>query len=136
MMEWACGYLTVIMFPLLNVPIAFALKYRRIFLSFWKQTFVVKHTLFNLIKQMIKQVSWIVPIGDTKKPKRWKLPSHNGLFICPVAHWESKPYQSTHGCRKHIFVNLNLGPCKPVGEGGGHFCLRQINPYNSTSIHS
>ena len=35
---------------------------------------------------------------------RLELPSHNGLFISPVASCESKPYQSKRGCRKHIFT--------------------------------
>ena len=43
-------------------------------------------------------------IGATKKPKRLKLLSHNGLFICPVAYCESEPYRSKRGCRKHVFT--------------------------------
>ena len=42
-------------------------------------------------------------IEATKKPKRLKLLSHNGLFICPVAYRESEPYRSKHDCRKHVF---------------------------------
>ena len=38
-----------------------------------------------------------------QKPKRLKLLSHNGLFICPVAYCESEPYRSKSGCRKHVF---------------------------------
>ena len=43
-------------------------------------------------------------IGATKKPKRVKLLSHNGLFICPVAYRESEPYRSKRRCRKHVFT--------------------------------
>ena len=43
-------------------------------------------------------------IGGTKTPKRLKLLSHNGLFICPVAYRESEPYRSKRGCRKHVFT--------------------------------
>ena len=30
--------------------------------------------------------------------------SHNGLFICPVAYRQNEPYQSKHGCCKHVFT--------------------------------
>ena len=30
---------------------------------------------------------------------------------------------------------LFLSPCKS-GGGGGHFCSRQTNPHNSSSVHS
>ena len=47
---------------------------------------------------------WKDAIGATKKPKRLKLLSHNGLFICPVAYCESEHYRSKRGCRKHVFT--------------------------------
>ena len=43
-------------------------------------------------------------IEATKKPKRLKLLSHNGLFICPLAYCDSKPYRSKRGCRNHVFT--------------------------------
>ena len=50
------------------------------------------------------KVSWKDAIGATKKSKRLKLLSHNGLLICPVAYCESEPYRSKRGCRKHVFT--------------------------------
>ena len=50
------------------------------------------------------EASWKDGIGATKKSKRLKLLSHNGLFICPVAYCESEPYRSKRGCRKHVFT--------------------------------
>ena len=47
---------------------------------------------------------WKDAIGATKKPKRLKLLSHNGLFICLVAYCESEPYRIKRGCRKHAFT--------------------------------
>ena len=48
-------------------------------------------------------------IAATRKPKRVKLLSHNGLFICPVAYCDSEPYRS-----KHIFT-----------KGGCYYCFEE-----------
>ena len=32
------------------------------------------------------------------------MPSHYGLFICLIAYYESAPYRSKRGCRKHVFM--------------------------------
>ena len=57
-----------------------------------------------MTKQILSKASWKDAIGATKKPKRLKLLSHNGLFICPIAYCESEPYRSKRGCRKHVFT--------------------------------
>ena len=57
-----------------------------------------------MMKRILSKASWKDAIGATKKPKRLKLLSHNGLFICPVAYCESEPYRSKRGCRKHAFT--------------------------------
>ena len=56
------------------------------------------------MKRILSKASWKDAIGATKKPKRLKLLSHNGLFICPIAYCESEPYRSKRGCRKHVFT--------------------------------
>ena len=56
------------------------------------------------MKRILSKASWKDAIGTTKKPKRLKLLSHNGLFICPIAYCESEPYRSKRGCRKHVFT--------------------------------
>ena len=87
---------------------AFPVKYKHRFISWSKQIFVLKHKHFNLINKIwriefvqsfIERCYWA-----TKKTKRLKLQSHNGLFICPVAYCESEPYRSKRGCRKHVFT--------------------------------
>ena len=55
-------------------------------------------------KRILSKTSWKDAIGASTKPKRLKLLSHNGLFICPVAYCESEPYRSKRGCRKHVFT--------------------------------
>ena len=57
-----------------------------------------------MMKRILSKASWKDAIGATKKPKRLKLLSHNGLFICPIAYCESEPYRSKRGCRKHVFT--------------------------------
>ena len=57
-----------------------------------------------MAKRILSKASWKDAIGATKTPKRLKLLSHNGLFICPVACCESEPYRSKRGCRKHVFT--------------------------------
>ena len=57
-----------------------------------------------MIKRILSKVSWKDAIEATKKPKRSKLLSYNGLFICHVAYCESEPYRSKLGCRKHVFA--------------------------------
>ena len=57
-----------------------------------------------MTKRILSKPAWKDAIGDTKKPKRLKLLSHNALFICPVTSCESEPYQSKRGCRKHVFT--------------------------------
>ena len=57
-----------------------------------------------MAKRILSKASWKYALGATKKPKRLKLLSHNGLFICPVAYCESEPYRSKRGCRKHVFT--------------------------------
>ena len=57
-----------------------------------------------MAKGILSKASWKDAIGATKKPKRLKLLSHNGLFICPIAYCESEPYRSKRGCRKHVFT--------------------------------
>ena len=57
-----------------------------------------------MTKRILSKPAWKGAIGATKKPKRSKLLSHNGLFICPVVSCESEPYQSKRGCRKHVFT--------------------------------
>ena len=42
-----------------------------------------------MTKRILSKSSWKDAIGATKKPKRLKLVSHNGLLLCPVAHCES-----------------------------------------------
>ena len=61
-----------------------------------------------MAKRILSKASWKDAIGASKKPKRLKLLSHNGLFICPVAYCESEPYRSKRGCRKHVFTKLVL----------------------------
>ena len=68
-----------------------------------------------MMKRILSKASWKDAIGATKKPKRLKLLSHNGLFICPVAYCESEPYQSKRGCRKHVFTKHEL--CETDGCG-------------------
>ena len=50
-----------------------------------------------MAKGILSKASWKDAIGATKKPKRLKLLSHNGLFIC-------EPYRSKRGCRIHVFT--------------------------------
>ena len=57
-----------------------------------------------MTKRILSKISWRYAVGATKKPKRLKLLSHNGLFICPVAYCESEPYRSKRGCCKHVFT--------------------------------
>ena len=57
-----------------------------------------------MAKRILSKPAWKDAIGATKKPKRLKLLSHNGLFICPVVSCESEPYQNKHGCCKHVFT--------------------------------
>ena len=57
-----------------------------------------------MAKRILSKTSWKDAIGASKKPKRLKLLSHNGLFICPVAYCEGEPYRSKRGCRKHVFT--------------------------------
>ena len=57
-----------------------------------------------MAKRILSKNSWKDAIGASKKPKRLKLYSHNGLFICPVACCESEPYRSKRDCRKHVFT--------------------------------
>ena len=57
-----------------------------------------------MTKRILSKPAWKGAIGATKKPKRSKLLSHNGLFICPVVSCESEPYQSRRGCCKHVFA--------------------------------
>ena len=57
-----------------------------------------------MMKRILFKASWKDAIGGTKKPKRLKLLSHNGLIICPVAYCESEPYRTKRGCRKHVFM--------------------------------
>ena len=57
-----------------------------------------------MAKRILSKTSWKDAIGASKKPKRLKLLSHNGLFICPVLYCESEPYQSKRECRKHVFT--------------------------------
>ena len=59
-----------------------------------------------MTKRILSKASWKDTTGATKKLKRLKLLSHNGLFIFPVAYCESEPYQSKRGCRKHISRNV------------------------------
>ena len=56
-----------------------------------------------MTKRIFSKTSWKDAIGATKMPKRLKLLSHIGLFICPVAYCESEPYRRKRGCRKHVF---------------------------------
>ena len=56
-----------------------------------------------MAKQILSKASWKDAVG---LPKRLKLLSHNGLFICPVAYCESEPYRSKRGCRKDNFTKL------------------------------
>ena len=60
------------------------------------------------MKRILPKGSWKDAIGATKNPKKLKLLSHNGLFICPVAFCESEPYRSKRGCRKHVFTKHGL----------------------------
>ena len=53
-----------------------------------------------MMKRILSKASWKDAIGTTKKPKRLKLLSHNGPFICLLAYCESEPY----GCCKHVFT--------------------------------
>ena len=57
-----------------------------------------------MMKRILSKASWKDAIGATKKPKRLKLMSHNGLFICPIAYCESEPYRSKRGCCKHVLT--------------------------------
>ena len=57
-----------------------------------------------MLKRILSKASWKDASGATKKPKRLKLLSHNGLFICHVAYCESEPYRSKRGYRKHVFT--------------------------------
>ena len=61
-----------------------------------------------MTKPILSKASWKADIGATKKPKRSKLLSHNGMFICPVASCESEPHRSKWGCRKHTFTKHGL----------------------------
>ena len=54
-----------------------------------------------MAKQILSKASWKDAVG---LPKRLKLLSHNGLFICPVAYCESEPYRSKRGSRKLVFA--------------------------------
>ena len=57
-----------------------------------------------MAKRILSKTSWKDAVGASKKPKRLKLLSHNGLFICPVSYCESEPCRSKRGCRKHVFT--------------------------------
>ena len=57
-----------------------------------------------MMKRILSKASWKDAIGATKKPKRLKLVSRNGLFICPVAYCKSEPYRSKRGSRKLVFT--------------------------------
>ena len=57
-----------------------------------------------MTKRILSKPTWKDAIGATKKPKRLKLLSHNGLFIYPVVSCESEPYQNKRGCREHVFT--------------------------------
>ena len=57
-----------------------------------------------MTKRILSKRAWKDAIGATKKPKRLKLLSYNGLFICSVVSCESETYQSKRGCRKHVFT--------------------------------
>ena len=57
-----------------------------------------------MAKRILSKASWKDVIGATKKPKRLKLLSHNGLFICPTAYCEIEPYWSKRGCRKYVLT--------------------------------
>ena len=57
-----------------------------------------------MTRRILSKASSKDATGATKKPKRLKLLTHNGLFICPVAYCESEPYRSNCGCRKRIFT--------------------------------
>ena len=57
-----------------------------------------------MTKRILSKASWKDVIGATKKPKRLKLLSHNGLFICPTAYCEIEPYRSKRGCRKYVLT--------------------------------
>ena len=65
-----------------------------------------------MMRQILSQASWKDTTGATKKPKRLKLLSHNGMFTCPVAYCESEPYRSKCGCRKHVFTKPKPGIAK------------------------
>ena len=56
-----------------------------------------------MMKRIFFNASWKDAFGATKKSKRLKLLSFNGLFICSVAYYESEPYRSKCDCRKHVF---------------------------------
>ena len=62
-----------------------------------------------MAKQILSKASWKDAVG---LPKRLKLLSHNGLFICPVAYCESEPYRSKRGCRKHVFTKHGITTLK------------------------
>ena len=57
-----------------------------------------------MTKRNLSKPAWKDAVGATKKPKRLKLLSYNGLFICLIASCESGPYRSKRGCRKHVFT--------------------------------
>ena len=57
-----------------------------------------------MTKWILSKASWKHDIRATKKPKRLKLLSHNGLFICLFAYCESEPYRSKRGCHKYVFT--------------------------------
>ena len=57
-----------------------------------------------MMKRNLSKDSWKDAIGATKKPKRLKLLSYNGLFIFSKAYCESEPYRSKRGCPKHVFT--------------------------------
>ena len=57
-----------------------------------------------MAKQVLSKASWKDAVGATKKPKRLKLMTHNGLLICLVVYCESEPYWSKPGCSKHVFT--------------------------------
>ena len=67
-----------------------------------------------MTKQILCKPAWKHAIGGTKKLKRLKLLSHNGLFICPVASCESEPYRSKLGCREYslyYYFEKNIKHC-------------------------
>ena len=58
-----------------------------------------------MTKRILSKPTWKDAVEATKKPKRLKLLSHNGHFICPLVSCKSEPYQvNERGCRKYVFT--------------------------------